>query len=219
MPPSSTLNSPRSTSAFYHLHSPAPNIHINTNSQQNSFFGPLAPNARHEVSYATNNTGVTESGASVLHNKGGRNLVHDSSMGSTEPSNTHHSKGKEADTSFARHTSSISSEHSSGSEAALYCSVGSRPSEEDVASPFLSLVNKAEVGLASIPIDGTLPVPGVAAYDVVGGDGERERKNSVTKRSLEGLGKLGMRFKRLFSRKNSGARGGTRTRWMVDCIY
>lgn len=208
MPSSSPLNSPKLTSASYHLYSLAPNIHINTNSQQTSSFAPLAPDAGHEVSYATNNTGVTESGASVLHNEGDRDLVHDNSTGDIEPSNTHHSKGKEADTSFAKHTSSTSSEHSSDSDAAFYCIVGSRPSEEDVASLSLSLVNVAEAGLASTIVDGTLSVPGVAAYDVVGGEREKERKSSIKKRALEGLGKLGRLFKRLFSRKKLGDKGG-----------
>ncbi|KAI9648040.1 hypothetical protein NHQ30_002668 [Ciborinia camelliae] len=198
-------NNPNPTFSPYSLQSPASNIPINTNFQQTSFPAPMSLHTRDDASDAAGDEVVALDDPLSLHNGANSTLINDTNFHSAVLGNAIHCEVHGPDTGSAVHTSLTSSEHSSGSDAAFYCSVGS-PSEEDMPIDSLFHVSEEEPEFTSTLLRGTTSAPISAAGNVVDSVAVATEEERVEKRGVKGIAqkKLAVArrfFKRLFSRK------------------
>ncbi|KAF7864050.1 hypothetical protein EAF04_007015 [Stromatinia cepivora] len=210
--PLSPPNSHGSTVSSRSLQLPPSDTPINTNDQETSIFSPVSPDTRGEASNPTENSVASmaaTAGPSTVHNEGDSHSINYSPMQETASkcNNPLDLNYKETSSGFSKkkkNTSLTSSEHSSGSDAAFYCSVGS-PSEEDASSASLCRNREVETALTSTPVRAptSASTPDVVNDSVVEGEVETRERRSVKGIAQQTSEKISMFLKRLFSRNKS----------------
>ncbi|KAJ8066125.1 hypothetical protein OCU04_005216 [Sclerotinia nivalis] len=201
-------NNHRSTVPSYSLRSPASDIPININNQQTSVSIPVSLDARGKASNPTKNTVASMAamtGPLTAHDEGDSHSTNDNATQQTAPkcNNPLDLNFKETGSGFAKSTSSTPSEHSSGSDAAFYCSVGS-PSEEDVSSTSLCRTREAEPATSMpVRVPTSASAPDVFDGSVVEGEVETRERRGMKVIAQQTSEKTPMFLKRLLNRNKS----------------
>lgn len=203
-----------STIPPYSLESPASDTPISTNLQTTSFYALSPPDARREASVSTEGGTAAAAWPLIAPNEGGSRLIDNSNTHGAAASNTINYNDEETETGIAQISPS---EHSSGSDAAWHCSVGSPSSEE--AMPSGSLHHASEENLGLVPASTPTSVPALAPATTtststpgVTTDNAIEGESGAVKGTKGGkkkrFGKVRKSFRQLFSRKDSRGNGG-----------